>query len=137
MPPSRPSEIRLGVHGDSDIVTARQKGREMARVLGFSSSDGALIATAISELARNILLYARHGEIIIHPVDDADRQGIRIIARDEGPGIADVERALRDGYSTSGGLGLGLPGTRRLMDEFAISTGTGRGTMVTTAKWLK
>ncbi len=127
--------LKVPIASDSDIVTARQKGRELAVQLGFASADLALIATAISELARNIVLYARTGEIVLSTVENGSRQGIEVIARDEGPGIADVERALQEGYSTSRSLGLGLPGVKRLMDEFEIGSEPGRGTMVTVRKW--
>lgn len=108
----------------------------MASKLGFSSSDLAMIATAISELARNIVVYARGGEIILKLVEDQSRRGIVVIAADRGPGIVDVARALQVGYSTSGSLGLGLPGTRRLMDEFEIASVVGKGTTVTVKKWV-
>lgn len=94
-----------------------------------------LIATAISELARNILRYAKHGEIVIGHDDNSGKQGIVVVARDEGPGIRSIEQALQVGFSTSGGLGLGLPGVRRLTDEFEISSKPGRGTVVTIKKW--
>jgi len=96
-----------------------------------------LIATAISELARNIVMYAGQGEVIIRSVEISNGKSIVIVARDNGPGIRSVEDALRDGYSTSGGLGLGLPGVKRLMDEFAIESELGQGTMVTIKKWLR
>lgn len=120
-----------------DIVLCRQKGREMAVQLGFTYSSGALIATAISELARNIVSYAKSGEIVISPVDEGDKVGIQVVARDQGPGIRNIELALQDGYSTSGGLGLGLPGCRRLMDTFEIVSDNGKGTTITTIKWRR
>ena len=107
----------------------------MAMQIGFRSTDATLIATAISELARNILLYARIGEIVITPIEKGEQRGVAVVARDDGPGIADPERAMEDGYSTSGRLGLGLPGVRRLMDEFELGTNGGRGTTVTVKKW--
>jgi serine/threonine-protein kinase RsbT len=128
-------ETRVTVRTDSDIVTARMHGREMALQLGFSSGPATLVATAISELARNILLYARGGEITLTPLRTAARRGLMVVARDEGPGIPDVQRALQDGYSTSGRLGLGLPGVRRLVDDFSIDTHLGRGTTVVVKKW--
>jgi serine/threonine-protein kinase RsbT len=131
----RAGEIRVGIHSDQDIVTARQQGRALAVELGFSTGDATLIATAISELARNIVSYARRGEITLKMVQASTRQGITIIASDSGPGIPDVRQAMRDGFSTSGSLGLGLPGVRRLMDEFEIASEPGRGTMVTVKKW--
>ncbi len=125
----------VSIQSDVDIVAARQKGRELAVKLGFASADLALIATAISELARNIVLYAQTGEIALSMVENGARQGIEVVARDRGPGIADVERALQEGYSTSRSLGLGLPGVKRLMDEFCISSEPGSGTTVTVRKW--
>ena len=123
------------VASDPDIVAARQRGRAMAQQLGFRATDATLIATAISELARNILLYARSGEIVISAIERGERRGLEVTARDEGPGITSVALAMQDGYSTSGRLGLGLPGVRRLMDEFDIRSDPGRGTMVTVKKW--
>lgn len=128
-------EISVSIVSDSDIVTARQKGRELAVRLGFASADLALIATAISELARNIVLYAQKGEIIISTVEDSNGYGIGVVARDGGPGIPDVERALQEGFSTSRSLGLGLPGVKRLMDQFDIVSEPSRGTTVSVKKW--
>ncbi len=131
----RAAEIRVAIHSDQDIVTARQEGRALAIELGFSSGDATLIATAISELARNIVSYARRGEITLKVIQASSRRGISIIASDSGPGIPDIRQAMRDGFSTSGSLGLGLPGVRRLMDEFDIASEPGRGTIVTVKKW--
>ena len=128
-------EIRVAINSDQDIVAARQKGRVMANELGFSTGDATLVATAISELARNIVSYARKGLITIKLVNGLNRQGIAVIASDDGPGIPDIRQAMRDGFSTSGSLGLGLPGVRRLMDEFEITSQPGRGTIVTVKKW--
>jgi serine/threonine-protein kinase RsbT len=125
----------VAINSDQDIVSARQQGRVMATDLGFSSGDATLIATAISELARNIVSYALRGEITLQGIQGSSRAGIQIIATDRGPGIPDIRQALRDGFSTSGSLGLGLPGVRRLMDEFEISSQPGRGTRVTVKKW--
>jgi serine/threonine-protein kinase RsbT len=129
------AEIRVAIESDQDIVGARQKGRALATELGFSAVDATFIATAISELARNILAYARKGEIAMRAVQGTSRKGILIIASDDGPGIPDIRQALRDGFSTSGSLGLGLPGIRRLMDDFEISSQPGHGTIVTVKKW--
>ncbi len=128
-------EIRVAIKSDQDIVVARQKGRLMATELGFSTGDATLIATAISELARNIVSYARKGQITLKIVNGLNRQGISVVASDDGPGIYDIRQALRDGFSTSGSLGLGLPGVRRLMDEFEITSQPGRGTTVAVKKW--
>ena len=133
--PAAGDEIRVPVRSDNDLVNARHEGRRLAESLGFSSSETTLVATAISELARNIVNYAVCGEIVLRRVDQHARRGITVIARDEGPGIANVKLAMQEGYSTSGGLGLGLPGVRRIMDEFQIETESGRGTTVTVSKW--
>ena len=128
-------EIRVTIAVDADIVAARGEGRALAGRLGFSRTDATLIATAISEIGRNILVHAGAGEVeIVRAVED-QRVGVMVVARDQGPGIADVQRALRQGYATGNGLGLGLPGTRRLMDDFVIETQIGRGTTVTMCKW--
>ena len=132
-----PVEVRVAVGSDVDIVTARQKGRELAAQCGLSSTDLAVVATAISELARNIVRYAVRGEIILRRVDNGSKRGVEVVATDDGPGISDVPLALQDGYSTSGGLGLGLPGVRRLMDEFDIVSKFGKGTTVTVRKWRR
>lgn len=131
------SERQVSIQGGGDIVTARQQGRELANDLGFSTSEQALIATAISELARNIVLYARWGTITFSVVEHSERYGIRIVVTDHGPGIEDLELAMQDGYSTSEGLGLGLPGARRLMDDFEIKSEVGSGTTIIMSKWLK
>lgn len=128
-------EFRVAINSDQDIVIARQKGRALAVELGFSPVDATFLATAISELARNIVAYARTGEITLTVIRGSHRQGISIVASDNGPGIHDIQQALRDGFSTSGSLGLGLPGVRRLMDEFEIKSKPGRGTTVTVKKW--
>jgi serine/threonine-protein kinase RsbT len=128
-------ETRIAIASDLDIIRARQTGRTEAARLGFSSTDLTLIATAISELARNIVMYAKEGEIIVRIVKSVEKQGIIVIARDNGPGIADTRQTLQDGFSTSRSLGLGLPGVRRLMDEFEIESQLGQGTVVIAKKW--
>ncbi len=128
-------ELTIPITCDKDVVLARQHGRSLAIEAGFSDGLATLIATAISELSRNIVSYAERGAIDLRLVRRTSRVGLEIIASDSGRGIADVEQALRDGYSTSGGLGLGLPGVRRLMDEFEISSALGRGTRVRVVKW--
>ncbi len=130
-------ETLVPIASDVDVVTARQTGRELAALCGFSSGDQTVIAAAISEIARNILMYAKRGEIALSVVKNGDRQGLIVVARDQGPGIGDIARALQDGYSTSGGLGLGLPGAKRLMDDFDVSSTAGRGTTVTMKKWRR
>ncbi len=129
--------IRVAIRSDSDIVVARQKGRQLAAELGFQSTDTILVATVISELARNIVRYAKAGDIILEGAVNGTSHGIVITARDDGPGIWNVEQAMQVGYSTSGGLGLGLPGVRRLMDEFEIASKAGEGTVVKTTKWKR
>ena len=129
------AKARVRVATDVDIVSARQEGRRIASELRFSSSDLTVIAAAISELARSIVAYAGRGEVEIDLVQKNGRRGVSVEARDQGPGIADIALALRDGYSTSGSLGLGLPGARRLMDEFTIVSAPGEGTIVTLRKW--
>jgi RNA polymerase sigma factor (sigma-70 family) len=131
---AREDEVRVPVHTDADVVAARQAAREVAARVGFPPTDLTAIATAVSEVTRNIVRFADSGEIVIDVLEEP-RRGIRIVARDVGPGIRDVEEALRDGYSTYHGLGLGLPGARRLMDEFAVVSESGRGTTVTMTKW--
>jgi len=130
-------EVCIPIRSDVDIVKARQTGRDLASELSFSFTDLTLIATAISELARNIVLYAREGDVCLRLVEQGEKRGIVVIARDQGPGIVDVRRALQDGYSTSRSLGLGLPGARRLMDEFEVRSEVGRGTTVTVKKWKR
>jgi serine/threonine-protein kinase RsbT len=139
LPAEAPAEARVPIATDLDVVTARQKGREMAAAGGFSSTDQTLIATAISEVARNIVNYAGTGEISLSAIVDADRgrRGLLVIASDAGPGIADTTLAMRDGYSTANSLGLGLPGAKRLMDEFELTSRLGAGTTVTMRKWTR
>lgn len=129
------SSKRIPVDNDLDIVSARMEGRNMAKELGFGVIDQARIATAISELARNIVLYTEGGEILIEIIEENDRSGIQVTSQDQGPGIADIELVMQDGYSTQRGLGMGLPGTRRLMDEFEIESELGVGTTVRVRKW--
>jgi serine/threonine-protein kinase RsbT len=135
--PAEPDAV-IAIESDADVVTARQRAREMAGALELTSTDQTLLATAISEVARNITTYAVRGEVALAIVRDAEgRRGIRVIARDEGPGIADLDQAMQDGYTSGGGLGLGLPGARRLVDDFAIETAPGEGTKVTLVMWSR
>ena len=132
------TETQTAINSATDIVTARQRGRALALEIGFNGADVTLIAAAISEVARNIVDHAKKGEIIMSPVHNSangGRQGIKIIARDEGPGIRDVAQAMQYGYSTRKGLGVGLPGAKWLMDEFDIASEVGRGTTITMKKW--
>ncbi|TQR30685.1 anti-sigma regulatory factor [Brevibacillus brevis] len=125
----------INIEQESDIVTARQVGRNMSRLFGFGTITQSRIATSISELARNIYLYAGAGTIIISPIEREGMIGLQITANDSGPGIPDIRQALDDGYSTSGALGAGLPGVRRMMDEFEIHSTLGEGTRVVVVKW--
>ena len=129
--------VRVAIEREADIVLARQAGRQLAAQLGFSSTDQTLIATAISEVARNIVVYANHGEILLSTADDGGRVGIQVVATDSGPGIDNKDLAMRDGYSTKNSLGLGLPGAKRLMDDFYLDSEVGRGTTVTMKKWKR
>ena len=131
------TEVRVAIQREADIVLARQAGRQLAAQLGFSSTDQTLIATAISEVARNIVVYATQGEIVLARADEGGRVGIKVQAIDSGPGIDNKDLAMRDGYSTKNSLGLGLPGARRLMDDFDLESETGRGTTVTMKKWKR
>ena len=129
-------EIHVPIGSDTDILAARQSGRNLAAEQGFSLTDLVMVATSISELARNIVLYATKGEIVLSvAINDRGKRGIVVVARDEGPGIRDVKQAMQSGFSTSGSLGLGLPGVRRLMDDFQIVSEVGKGTIVTAKKW--
>ena len=128
-------EVRVAIDSDADLVTARAEARAMAERLGFPRPDPTLIATAISEVARNIVVHVGRGELVLKPFEDMDRYGLIIIATDAGPGIRDVEAALRDDISGRGGLGLGLPGARRLMDDFEVESDADTGTVVTMRKW--
>ena len=130
-----PGEVVVPIRADVDVVVARQKIRGLVSDLRFSGGELTLIATAISEVARNIVSYAGNGEIVMRVIQRGQRRGITVVARDRGPGIADIERAMKDGFSTSRGLGLGLPGSKRLMDEFELVSEVGRGTEITMTKW--
>lgn len=131
------TDVCIPIRADGDILAARQAGRSIASSLAFSPSDLTVIAAAISEVARNILVYALQGEVQLAVTEQNGRRGVTVVARDDGPGIADVALALQDGFSTSGSLGLGLPGARRLMDDFAIQSEMGRGTVITMRKWAR
>ena len=132
-----PREVSVPIERELDIVSARQVGRELAAALGFSSTDQTLLATAISEVARNIVNYAGRGTVVVSSVDEAGRRGIVVIASDHGPGISDIDHAMRDGFSTGNSLGVGLPGARRLVDDFHLASAPGQGTTVTLKKWLR
>lgn len=134
-----PSPIIVPIKSETDIVWARGQGRDLARSLGFGLVDQSRIATAISELTRNIIRYAREGQCVIRTVDGPGRVGIEVLCEDRGPGIDDIEAALRDGFSSQAGvgLGIGLPGARRLMDEMEIQSAPGEGTRVVVKKWRR
>lgn len=133
---NKESEARVRIQCSADIMAARQQGRELASRGGFSSSDLSIIATAISEVAQNIVQYATEGEILITLINDTHKKGVEIVAADQGPGVGDVSMMMRDGYSTGKRLGIGLPGAKRLMDEFEIASEPGKGTTVKMKKWL-
>jgi serine/threonine-protein kinase RsbT len=129
-------ERRIPILNAADIVTARQEGRTMALALGFEGAEVTLIAAAISEVSRNIVEYAKRGEILLGTENHGRRRGLRVVARDHGPGIADVGQAMQYGYSSRRGLGVGLPGAKLLMDDFEIVSKVGEGTTVTMTKWV-
>ena len=123
------------IRSDLDIVIARTIARDTARSLGFGAIDQARIATAVSELARNIFLYAGTGSVTVREIERNGRRGLEIMCEDQGPGIANIDLVMQDGYSTSRGMGMGLPGAKRLMDEFDIRSQEGQGTTITCRKW--
>jgi serine/threonine-protein kinase RsbT len=135
MPSETISEIYISIGRDTDLTVACQKGRALAAQSGFSDHDQAIIGIAIAEVVGNIIKYAGRGETVLSLVQQDGRRGIVVAACDNGPGISDIEQALEDGYSTGEGLGLGLSGARRLMDEFEIVSKVGQGTAVTMRKW--
>ncbi len=126
----------IALENEQDVAVARGEARRIAADLGFRLIDQTRIATVASELARNVIKYARRGRMIAQPFGATGRQGLRLIFEDEGPGIPDLEAAMRDGFSTGRGLGKGLPGSRRLVDDFRIESEVGRGTRVTVVRWL-
>jgi serine/threonine-protein kinase RsbT len=131
------AEAHVAIGRETDIVLARKKVREIAAGCGFSSTEQTLIATAISEVARNIVVYAGRGEVLLSVVEESGRRGIVVVVRDEGPGIENPDLAMQDGYSTTKSLGLGLPGAKRLMDEFDLASSRGEGTTITMKKWVR
>jgi serine/threonine-protein kinase RsbT len=128
-------EVRIRIAEDTDLIPARAQGRALAERVGFSRTDATLIATAISEIARNIVVHVGEGEIVMRALEEGHRCGVLVVARDQGPGIRDVEAAVRQGYADSSSLGLGLPGARRLMDEFELDSSSDAGTTVKMVKW--
>jgi serine/threonine-protein kinase RsbT len=129
-------EKRIKVCEEVDIAKASFEGKLLAGTAGFKQSGQYMIATAISELARNVFIYALRGEIIIRVIEKNNKKGLEIIAQDKGSGIKDIGQAMKDNFSTSEGLGLGLPGVKRLMDEFVIDSKIGIGTKITVRKWV-
>lgn len=129
-------DTSFAVSTDKDVVQIREHARDMAGTLGFSRNDRTMITTVVSEICRNILEYAQRGELRIKLVNNNSQKGLQIIACDDGPGIADVKKAMQDGYSTGRGMGVGLPGSKRIMDEFEIESKPGKGTKITMCKWL-
>ncbi len=123
------------IRSDLDIVIARTLARDTAKALGFGAIDQARIATAVSELARNIFLYAGSGSVTVREIEKSGRKGIEIVCEDQGPGIANLDLAMQDGFTTSRGMGMGLPGAKRLMDQFEVKTKEGEGTTITCSKW--
>ncbi len=137
---SAPNDTVIAINGEDDIIVARQMAREVARSLGFGVVDQSRLATAVSELTRNVVRYAKEGrgETRIHPIIDSPRGvGLEIVVADQGPGIGDIQAAMTEGFTTGTGLGLGLPGARRLVDEMEIDSVVGRGTKVTIRKWRR
>jgi serine/threonine-protein kinase RsbT len=130
-------DVKVAIENETDIVVARQAGRQLAATLGFSPTEQTLLATAISEVARNIVVYAQTGEVALARVEARGVIGIEVIASDRGPGIENIELAMRDGYSTKRSLGLGLPGAKRLVDDFEVVSELGVGTTVTMRKWRR
>ena len=128
-------EVRVRIRSDADMVPARAEARALADALGFSRTDATLIATAVSEVARNIVAHVGVGEIVMSPLAEDQRRGLRVVASDNGPGIRDIGKALEHGYTSRDGLGLGLSGARRLMDDFEIASGPAIGTTVSMTKW--
>lgn len=129
--------VRVSVSSETGVVAARQAGRSLSEQIGFSSTQQTLVATAISEIARNMIQYAGAGEILMRVVDEPEKRGLEVTATDNGPGIPNIEKAMADGYTTGGGMGLGLSGARRLMDEFEIHSKLNEGTVIIMKKWIQ
>jgi serine/threonine-protein kinase RsbT len=134
--PLQPFEARVPIVGESDVAMARKHVRDLASQAGLDTSSVEALAIATSEVARNILLHAQSGEILLRVTEEHGRRAVVVVAQDDGPGIADIQRAIEDGYSTGSGLGLGLPSARRLVDQFELVSEVGRGTTVTLKKWV-
>ena len=129
-------ETVVAINTSDDIVAARKAGHQLALDLGFSLTDVTMVSTAISEIARNITSYAGRGEVRVGVAEREGRKALVVRAEDDGPGIADIDRAMEDGYTTGRGLGMGLPGARRLMDRLIVESALGRGTVIEMWKWV-
>jgi serine/threonine-protein kinase RsbT len=130
-----PAELWLPIREEADVAIARKHARDVAAQAGLSEVAAYALATAISEIASNIVVHAGAGELVLSADSRGGRRGVVVLARDAGPGIPELERAMQDGYSTANGLGLGLPSARRLVDEFELNSEVGRGTIVVLKKW--
>jgi len=133
--PSPENRVCVRIRDESDVVVARRRSRELAAQQGFSNAAAEALATAVTEIARNIVVHAQSGEILFGALADSARRGVIVTASDTGAGIRDIEQAMQDGFSTRGGVGFGLPGARRLVDEFEIESKVGSGTTITLRKW--
>jgi serine/threonine-protein kinase RsbT len=131
------SAERIAIWGESDILVARQRAGQLAKKLGMGVVDQTKVATATSELARNIVRYAKTGEVIIEEIDNGITTGLQLTFKDRGPGIADIAKAMSDGFTSGGGMGLGLSGAKRLMNEFEIDSEIGVGTTIVMRKWKR
>jgi serine/threonine-protein kinase RsbT len=127
--------IEVSVSSDEDVILARQKVRQLAKDMGFSTFVETRIVTAVSELARNIVVHAKAGSVSVLKIKTEDKEGLRVIFEDKGPGISDIGKALEEGFSTVGSMGIGLKGARRLVDVFDIDSSPGKGTKVVITKW--
>ena len=136
MKTSSPKEKRMDITGETDVAYAALDAKNYAKEIGFSNSDQYMISTAVSELARNILVYAKKGTIYLKTIEEKSKKGVEVVAEDSGPGIKDIEKALEDNFSTGGTMGVGLPGAKRLMDDFQIDSRHNQGTKIIIRKWI-
>ncbi len=134
---SATDEAVVPIHVEGDVVVARRAVRDAANRMGFGITDTTRIVTAASELARNIVKYAGAGTMLIRAIEHEARTGLELVFADRGPGIADIQQAMTEGYSTTGGLGMGLPGAKRLMDDMNVQSKVGEGTCVVVRKWRR
>ncbi|MBT6515885.1 MAG: anti-sigma regulatory factor [Crocinitomicaceae bacterium] len=126
----------MNISGEADVAYAALDAKNYAKEIGFSNSDQYMISTAVSELARNILVYAKKGTIYLKTIEEKSKKGVEVVAEDSGPGIKDIEKALEDNFSTGGTMGVGLPGAKRLMDDFQIDSRHNQGTKIIIRKWI-